>query len=93
MTRTTMTRTTRADSAGVRHLVSAAAVAGTLVAWVSLAQVAPADAPAADPATIAPVVSTDPIHGRNAVAAPDVVGVPDVVDVTASASGRARGRR
>ena len=87
----TTRRAGRADGSAVRLLVSVVAVAGTLVAWVSLAQIengkapaaaAPAvEAPAAEAAAVAPVPAADP------------VGESDVVDVTASASGRRGGRR
>ena len=60
--RKTMTRTS-----GARFLISAAAIAGTLVIWVSLAQVE------SEPPTM---TAADP---------PD-----EVIDVTASASGRRR---
>ena len=60
-------------SAGVRFLISAAAVAVTLVAWVSLAQVAHVDVSDAESTTVTPVMSAEPVD------------VPDVVDVTASA--------
>lgn len=70
----------RAGSAGLRLLLSAAAVAVTLVAWASLAQVVHVDAPEQGRAP-APVISGDPVE------------IPAAVDVTASASGRPRGRR
>lgn len=79
-----MTRTPgRRDSDAVRLLVSATAIAATLVAWVSLARVAHVDVPDGEPSSVIAVPSPDP----------DLVDVGNVVDVTTSASGRTRGRR